>query len=271
MLIYSQAQTLRHGLTTRGAGTIILGSADRLRSGTSRTCPQSQAPRSEGNPMKKLVAIAATVLVAGCSTEPTIQTGPDAETTFDGRVRIDNARFAAAWIDPDVDLTQYNKIIPGGAEFQFRSVQKVSATQARRSNESEFWISDTDKQRLVDLVSDTFTEELQSSEHFTLAEEPAADALVISGALHDIVSRVPPDSVGRSEIWLRSVGEATLVIELRDSLSNEVIYRAVERRSIENAGNQMIRANTATTWAEVRRWARRWAVRLREGLDSIHQ
>jgi len=33
----------------------------------------------------------------------------------------------------------------------------------------------------------------------------------------------------------------------------------------------MIRANTATTWAEVRRWARRWAVRLREGLDSVHE
>jgi len=94
---------------------------------------------------------------------------------------------------------------------------------------------------------------------------------VISGALHDIVSRVPPESVGRSEIWLRSLGEATLIIEVRDSLSNEVIYRAVERRAADNVGGQMIRANTATSWAEVRRWARRWAVRLREGLDSIHE
>jgi hypothetical protein len=85
------------------------------------------------------------------------------------------------------------------------------------------------------------------------------------------VSQVPPESVGRSEVWLSSLGEATLVIELRDSLSNEVIYRAVERRAIERPGNQMVRANTATTWAEVRRWARRWAVSLREGLDSIHE
>lgn len=222
--------------------------------------------------MKKLVAIAVTVLVAGCaSQEPTVQTGANAETSFDGLVRIDHSRFAVAWIDPEVDLTQYNKIIPGGAAFEFRNVQKVSATRARLSNESEFWISDADRQRLIDTVSDVFTEELQRSEHFTLVEEAGPDTMIISGALHDIVSRVPPESVGRTEIWLRSVGEATLILELRDSLSNEVIYRAVERRAAESAGGQMVRANTATTWAEVRRWARRWAVRLREGLDSIHQ
>lgn len=221
--------------------------------------------------MNKLVVLAAAVFVAGCASEPTIQTGPNAETTFDGLVRIDNARFAAAWIDPDIDLTQYSKIIPGGAAFEFRNVQKTSAMVARRSNESEFWISDADRQRLIDTVSDVFTEELQRSKHFTLVEEAGPDTLIISGALHDIVSRVPPEHVGRSEIWLRSVGEATLILELRDSLSNEVIYRAVERRAAESAGGQMVLANTATSWAEVRRWARRWAVSLREGLDSIHE
>ena len=220
--------------------------------------------------MQKLVAGAATVHIVGCSAEPEIQTGPEAETYFVGLVRIDNARFAMAWVDPDIDLTQYSKIMPGGAEFEFRNVQKTSAMAARRSNESEFWISDTDKQRLVDLVSDTFTEELQRSEHFTFTEEAGPDTMIITGALHDIVSRVPPEDVGRSEIWLRSLGEATLIIELRDSLSNEVIYRAVERRAVESQ-SQMIRAHTATSWAEVRRWARRWATRLREGLDSIHE
>ena len=221
--------------------------------------------------MKKFVAVAATVLIVGCSAEPTIQTGPNAETTFDGLVRIDNARFLGAWIDPDIDLTQYNKIMPGGAAFEFRNVQRVSASTARARNEREFWISDANRQRLVDIVSEVFDEELQRSEHFTMTEESGPDTLIISGALHDIVSRVPPESAGRTEIWLDSLGEATLIIELRDSLSNEVIYRAVERRAVQGAGNQMILSGTATNWGEVRRWARRWAVRLREGLDSIHQ
>lgn len=221
--------------------------------------------------MNKLAALAALLFIAGCAAEPSIQAGPNAETTFDGLVRIDNARFAGAWIDPDVDLKQYTRIIPGGAEFEFRSVQKMSASAARRANEREFWISDSNRQRLADTVTEVFEEELRKSKYFTVTDEPGPDALIIVGGLHDIVSQVPPEDVGRSEVWLRSVGEATLVIELRDSLSNEVVYRAVERRAAENVGNRMIRANTATTWAEVRRWARRWAVRLREGLDSIHE
>jgi hypothetical protein len=221
--------------------------------------------------MKKLIAVAAAAIVAGCASPPSIQTGPNAETTFDGLVRIDHSRFVAAWIDPDIDLTQYTKIMPGGAEFQFRNVQKTSRTTMRASNENEFWISDSNRERLIETVSGVFEEELQASEHFTITDERGADTLIIVGALHDIVSRVPPPQVGRGEIWLSSLGEATLIIELSDSLSGEVIYRAVERRAVERVGGQGIRAESASTWGEVRRWARRWAVNLREGLDSIHE
>jgi hypothetical protein len=222
--------------------------------------------------MKKVLAIAAVALVTACAGEPTIQSGPNAEVTFDGLVRIDNSRFAGAWIDPEVDLKQYTKIMPGGAEFQFRNVQKTAGRmQTTRSNEREFWISDSNRQRLIDTVSEIFDEELQASQHFTVTDEPGPDTLVIVGVMHDIVSRVPPDLVGRGEIWLSSLGEATLVLQISDSLSGEVIFRAVERRSVERPGGQMVLANSASTWGEVRRWARRWAVNLREGLDSIHQ
>jgi hypothetical protein len=233
----------------------------------SRAIPEKQ----RGPPMKRVFAIAATALIVACSSQPKIQTGPDAEVTFDGLVRIDNARFLGAWIDPEIDLTQYTKIMPGGAEFQFRNVQETGRLHSARSNEREFWISDSNKQRLIDTVSEIFEEELAASQHFTITDEPGPDTLIIVGALHDIVSRVPPDIVGRGEIWLSSLGEATLVIQLADSLSGDVIYRAVERRAVQRPGGQVQLSNSATNWGEVRRWARRWAVNLREGLDSIHQ
>jgi hypothetical protein len=187
-------------------------------------------------------------------------------------VRIDNSRFSNAWIDPDVDLSQYDKIMAGGAEFEFRAVKKsTSSTTTRRANESEFWISDKKRQELIEIVSEAFRNELQKSEHFTMADAPGPDVLVIVGGLHDIVSRVPPDMVGRGDIYLSSVGEATLVLEARDSLSGETIYRAIDRRAAERAGGQMVVSNTVTTKSEVRRLAQRWATRLREGLDSIHE
>jgi len=222
--------------------------------------------------MKTILSIVLALLVVACAKAPTIQQGPDAEVTFDGLVRIDNSAFSNAWIDPDVDLGKYTKIMPGGATFEFRAVKKnSSASRARINNESEFWISDEGKEDVREIVTEAFREELLKSEHFTFANTRGPDVLIIEGALHDIVSRVPPDMVGRGEIYLASVGEATLILEARDSLSNEVIYRAVDRRSGEQADGYLTMSNTVRTRSEVRRMAVRWASRLREGLDSIHE
>lgn len=223
--------------------------------------------------MKKTAVLCVVALLAACAAEPSLDTSADAEKSFDGLTPIKNARLGNAWIDPDVDLTQYNKILLGKAEFEFRAVKKQNTTM-RRTNESEFWISDEGKQKLIDEVTTVFGDELQKSKSFTIVEKPGPDVLVLVGALHDIVSNVPPELVGRGEIYLSSVGEATLIIEGRDSLSGETIYRAVDRRRMDSGGmggGIPIQANSVTTWAEVRRLARRWAVRLVEGLDSIHE
>ena len=223
--------------------------------------------------MKKITLVALAVFVAGCATqEPSLQTGPDAELTFDGLVRVDHGRFKDSWADPDVDFSKYTKIMTGEAVFEFRAVKEsTSRTTMRSSNESEFWISDKNKAKLIEVVTETFRKELDKSEKFTRAEEAGPDVLVIVGALHDIVSRVPPDQVGRGDIYLSSVGEATLIMEARDSLSGETIFRAVDRRAAEQVGGGGTVSNSVTNTAEVRRMASRWATRLREGLDSIHE
>jgi len=102
-----------------------------------------------------------------------------------------------------------------------------------------------------------------------MVEEPGPDVLIISGGLHDIVSNVPPEPMGSSHIFLTSVGEMSLILEAADSRSNEVIFRAVERRAAESQSGQIGRATTITNWADIRRLLRLWATTLREGLDSI--
>ena len=90
----------------------------------------------------------------------------------------------------------------------------------------------------------------------------------VVGGLLDVVSRVPPDTVGRSRIWIESVGEATLVLEVRDSQSNAIFARAVDRRAAER-NQQLMESNTVTNRAEVRRLGRRWGGMLREGLEAL--
>ncbi len=224
--------------------------------------------------MKRLMVVLLSLFIVACtSAPPALQTGPEAERTFDGLVRVDNSRFRDAWADPEVDFSQYNKVISGGATFQFRAVSKTAGrTSLSRGSRGEYWISDANRQKLVDTVSGIFKEELSKAQGWEVAEEVGPDVLLLRGALLDIVSFVPPEMIGgRSEIYLSSVGEATLVVEGIDSMSGEAVFRAVDRRTIRPAGNEMIRATTATTWSEVRRWARHHATILREGLESIHE
>jgi hypothetical protein len=217
-----------------------------------------------------IVATAAALALGGCAAkESTIQTGPDAEVTFDGLNRVDNSAFTDAWADPDIDFSRYSKFIAGGATFEFRAVKKSSRTTRSGSSSNEFWIDDASKIKLEEEVSAVFQEELAKSERFTETDTPGPDVIIIRGALHDIVSRVPPEYIGRSDIYLSSVGEATIILEVVDSMSGEVIGRAVERRAAQRAGGQAMLSSTVTTWAEVRRMARGWATKLRDGMDSI--
>ena len=221
--------------------------------------------------MKIYSLVIMAVIFAGCTASPpTIQEGEDAEVSFDGLHKIDNARFASSWADPDIDFSRYNKVMPGGAEYEFRAVRQTGQAGRARSSDTVFWISDEDRARLEEETSAIFAEELENSTRFEVTDTRGDDTIIIRGALHDIISRVPPDMVGRGEVYLSSVGEATLIIEVVDSMSNEVIFRAAERRAAEpGQGTMGVRSTSVSTWAEVRRLMRRWARTLREGLDSI--
>ena len=222
--------------------------------------------------MKATVLTLIAITIAACgSAAPTIQSGPDAEVSFDGLHRVDNSAFQMAWADPDIDFDHYTKVLPGGAFFEFRAVRKAGRNElTRRPDEAEHWISDDNKLRLEEVVSEIFAAEIANSTRFQLTDKRGHDVIILSGGLHDIVSRVPPEMANRGDIFLRSPGEATLILEITDSMSGETIARAVERRAADGpSGTSVSRSSQAVTWSEIRRLARRWAVTLREGLDNL--
>ena len=212
------------------------------------------------------------VFLISCAAEPTIQTGPDAEVTFDGLTRVDNSVLSNVWVKAGVDLSAYSKVMFQKAGVEFREVsgpESGSTTGGRRPSGNEFPLSEADQERLVETIGAAFRSEMERSDRFEVVDEPGPDVLLVRGGLLDVVSRVPPTPTGRSTIWLDSVGEATLVFEVRSSQSKAIFARAVDRRAAQRAGGQGFQANSVTTWAEVRRLANTWATRLRTGLESL--
>jgi hypothetical protein len=198
---------------------------------------------------------------------PQIQTGPDAETTYDGLVRVNRSVMDVAWVKPDFDLTGYSKIMLVSGGIAYREVKDPGSLTRARSSSSEFPISESSRERLQQTVQDEFVEELEKLENWEIVTEPGADVLMVVGSLIDVVSRVPPTQPGRGGIYLSSVGEATLVLELRDSVSHEILARAADRRAAEPAFPTQ--SNTVTNWSEVRRLAKSWAQLLRRRLEEL--
>ena len=208
----------------------------------------------------------------GCTTAPpNIQTGPDAETSYDGLHKVDNARNDAAWAVPDFDLSGYTNIIFVNLGIEYKEVRNKGSSQVARSQGGPYFIDDKARAQFEDLVSEIFSEELQKITRFQIVHEPGPDTLLVGGGLLNVTSQVPPDPVGgRSRYYLSNIGDATLVLEIRDSESNRILARAVDRRAAETIGGSFQRSNSVTNSAEVKRLIRHWAVALREGLEGFN-
>jgi hypothetical protein len=216
------------------------------------------------NKLGMATVLAASVLLVACNTTPT----PTDEVSHDGLTRIEKAGFDQVWVKRGTDLSPYKRIKLEGVGIEYRPAKCVrNAMQA--SSQQEFCLDDRQKQRLVDIIRESFRSELAKSTRFTLTDDVGPDVLLIRGALLDVVSYVPPEPIGRGDIFLNAVGEATLIFEIRDSSSNAILARVADRRAAERAGDMPQRSNRVTNSFEVERAARAWASILRQRLDNV--
>ena len=219
----------------------------------------------------QLAALSLTVFaVSGCTTSaPTIDTSAEAEATFDGLYPVKGGRMDAAWARPGFDLEPYSKIMLVSVGIEYRPGGETGRTFHAISADDHFELTEEQKQRFQQVVREAFVTELAKGEHFEIVTEPGPDVLMINGGLLDVVSYVPPEQPGNVEFYLSRVGEATLVFEIRDSQTNAILLRAVDRRAAENIGMDFTNSNRVTNTAEVRRLAMAWGRILREGLDRF--
>ena len=218
--------------------------------------------------MRIIMVVLAIAVLAGCQSDPSVQTGANAEITHDGLHRVDNTRMQMVWVKPGLDLSGYDKIRLVGAGIEYRSVKAVGNANRIPGNRTDFPIDADKRQKLEEVVREVFLEELSTSQQFTIVTEEGPDVLEVTGALIDVVSNVPPQAMGRSDYYLSKLGEASLILEVRDSQSNEIILRAADRQGVEPAF--VTRSSQAFTINEVKKEVRTWARILKDGLDGLH-
>lgn len=188
--------------------------------------------------------------------------------TYDGLYPVKGASADEAWARPDADISQYSKIMLESIGIEYRPGGE-SRRLPRMSSKTDFYeIDERQRQRLEDTVRESMVNELSKSEHFTIVDEAGPDVLLVRVGLLDVVSYVPPEPMGNSDIYLSRVGEATMVLELRDSMTGTIIARSADRRAAENQLLGFSESNRVSNATEVRRVTNSWARKLRDRLDT---
>ena len=226
-----------------------------------------------GSLISKIAVLSAILVAAGCeTTPPTIQSGPTAEVSFDGLNKVDNPQAQAAWARPDLDLSGYSKLLLVSAGFEYAPAKNRGRTQIEKDRGGPYVIEDDVRVRFEKEVGDQFREAFEKIQNWEVVTEKGPDVLAVYGGLGNIQSDVPPDDYnGMSNMYITSVGQATLLLDLRDSESNTILARSIDARLAERMGGQMFESNRVTNGVEVRRLAGFWADRLVASLDSFKE
>src|SRR5689334_17258320 len=154
-----------------------------------------------------LVGALLTVTAVSAKQSPHLQTGPNAEVTHDGLHRIDGTALDRAWAKPGANLGGYTKVLLVLSEMKFRDVKDPGFSHTA----TDFPLDDEQKRNVERIVHDAFLSELGRSKHFELTDQPGPGVLEIHGAVLDVVSHVPDQPFGRGVVFVRALGEATLV------------------------------------------------------------
>ena len=136
---------------------------------------------------------------------------------------------------------------------------------------SNFRISKQDREDIrtgvAKVVLEEFTRELQAKSGYQVVTETGPDVLRVKATIVNLYVNAPDTKSPGVRTYVASAGEMSLVAELFDSESGQVLARVVDRSEARNIGS-MTWANSASNAFEARDIAAAWARVLRQSLDK---
>ena len=172
-----------------------------------------------------------------------------------------------AYARPGATLAAYKRVKVDPVEVEFRK----SKDPERAGSAIKLSSEEREKIRasVARVVQEEFAKELQKSRTYQVASDAGADVLRVKARVLDLYVNAPDVGVGRSRTLVTSAGEMTLVAELSDSASGQVLARVADHRQASKGGRMHL-VNGAVNEEEARKIAAGWAQILRKALDRAH-
>lgn len=195
------------------------------------------------------------LLLALCVSVPVSGKPP---VNWDGLVQVPSKRADYLYLRPGADFRQYDAILLEPVEVAF---QKNWQKEMNRSRSGRSKVSNADVRRTIERAQDklgAIFEKRFRATGLQIATAPAENVMSVFVAVGNVAVTAPEiRSTGRAHTFAREAGSGVLVIEVRDSLSGELLGRAVDH---DYAGDNMVLLrNSGSNWADFEQMFDDWA------------
>jgi hypothetical protein len=191
---------------------------------------------------------------------------------WDGLVRVDSRHFDVVYLAPGADFSAYTKVMLDPTEVAFRQNWLRDYNRTARGLQNR--MSEDDAREILTAAQsgfqDVFAREY-TERGFQVVTTPGPDVLRLRTAVTNLDVAAPDQMTpGRSRTYGTEAGEATIVIEARDSMSGAILGRGVDRRT---AGDNsfVLRRTSVSNRADFERMFRSWAELSAEALIRLRE
>jgi len=193
------------------------------------------------------------------------------EVTVDGLHRVPDSNMAIVYAEPGADLAQYQRIKLLDAYVAFR---KNWERDQRSSAASRLSVTSRDVEKIKNNLAQEFDAVFRTTLEdggYEVVEESDEDVLLVRPAIINLDVNAPDTQrAGRSATFTESAGEMTLYIEIYDSVTGDLIAKALDRRTDSRRGFYTW-TNSVTNAAAARRILKGWATILLDALNEAKQ
>lgn len=205
----------------------------------------------------------ATILAGAYATE--------APQSWDGLQKVKAKRLDAVYLLPGVDFKSYTSVLILPAQVALHE-DWLKDINRDRIGDQRVTSDDVQKMRedVAAVVPQVMAEEFKKA-GWNVVTEPAPGVLALAAAIIDIhVSAPDTMSAGRSKTYAVEAGYATLLLEVRDAVTGQVLGRAVDARETRNTGT-MQWSNSVTNRADFTNLFREWGRICVKGLATLKE
>lgn len=212
--------------------------------------------------LKRLAACA--LLIAGAAV------ADEASVSWDGLVEVRPKRMDAAFLLPGADFRPYTKLMVDPTQVAFSKDWMKSINDQKRDLSRK--VTDADAARILESARANFDDifrEAFSKAGYEVVSTPGPDVMRVATGVVNLYLNAPDTMTpGRSRSYTANAGEATLVIEVRDSMTGALLGRAIDRRETRSSARLQLATSVSNT-SDFRMLFRAWADIATQGLEEL--